>query len=236
MNNINNFDNFETNNFETIINSLPVDKLREYLLNQTESLFESTLIRVLFGNFDIMGADPLILYQNHFILFHILYKLQEDFEKDGLYLHIHFMRIKTLPYPANEKCRFYNDELGYFCNEKTSGNSKYCEFHLRELNNMVDGLSIKYFYLDESNFYKIDKKNAEAFINGTWEILANYNDFKNNFAKLELNETYDIELIKKQFKFLAKKYHPDISKENHKKFNEINNAYRMIIKMIPVFK
>ena len=225
-----------TDNLETIINSLPVDKLREYLLNQTEPVFESTLMRVLFGNFDIMGAEPLILYQNHFILFNILYKLQEDFEKDGLYLHIHFMRIKVIPYPTNEGCRFYNAELGYFCTEKVTKNSKYCEFHSEQLDNMIDGLSIKYFYLDESNFYKLDKENAEAFINGTWEILANYDEFKNSFKKLELNETYDLELIKKQFKFLAKKYHPDISKENHKKFNEINNAYRMIIKMIPVFK
>jgi hypothetical protein len=224
------------NDFDSIISSLPIEKLKEYLLAQKESLYESTLLRVLFGDFDIMDADALTLYQNHFILFHILYKLQDDFEKDGLYLHIHFMRIKTIPYPTNKTCRFYNEELGYFCTEEITSNSKYCEFHLKEFDNMIDGLSIKYFYLDKSNFYKLDKENAEAFINGTWEILANYDEFKDSFKKLELNETYDLELIKKQFKFLAKKYHPDISKENHIKFNEINNAYRMITRMIPVFK
>ncbi len=223
-------------NFDSMIAALPVEKLKEYLKNQREPAYESTLLRVLFGNFSIVDSDALTLYQNHFMLFHILYKLQEEFERDREYLYIHFMRIKLIPYPAYDLCHFYNDELGIFCGEENHNESKYCAFHLEQFYNMVDGLSIKYFYLDKKNFYKIDQENAEAFINGTWEILANYQEFKESFEKMELNETYDIELVKKQFKFLAKKYHPDINRENHEKFNEINNAYRVIIKMIPVFK
>ncbi|WP_031543256.1 DnaJ domain-containing protein [Mesoplasma photuris] len=50
------------------------------------------------------------------------------------------------------------------------------------------------------------------------------------FLILEMNETNDLELIKKQYKKMAKKYHPDINK--HKNANEkmsmINEAYTLI--------
>ena len=47
------------------------------------------------------------------------------------------------------------------------------------------------------------------------------------FGKEELN----VEIIKTQYKILAKKYHPDINKnaEAEEKFKEINNAYRELL-------
>jgi hypothetical protein len=222
--------------FETRYSLLKKDDLVSYLSSLAKPCYESELLKIVFANQDIMEVDSLTLYQNHFLLFNLLYELQNSFYEQGKYLHVHFMRTFLFEYPPHGKCKFFNEDVLSFCSETTMGNSEYCEFHKFQLENEIEQLSIKYFYLDRENFYRLDKETAESFINGTWEILMNYDDYKKSFEILELPESSDIETIKKQFKILAKKHHPDHGESSHKKFNEINRAYRLLIEMIPVFK
>ncbi|OHD15272.1 MAG: hypothetical protein A2Y34_06040 [Spirochaetes bacterium GWC1_27_15] len=211
------------------------DKLIDFLSSLKKPCFESELLKVVFQDNDILRVDALTLYQNHFLLFHLLYLLQQDYYKQNKYLHVHFMRTFLLEYPKEGKCRFYNDDLGLFCGADSSLENNYCDFHYKKLENEIEHLSTKYFYLDKENYYKLDKDTAESFINGTWEILANYGEYKKSFETLELPETSDIEMIKKQFKTLAKKYHPDMGADSHKKFNEINRSYRLLLRLLPFF-
>jgi hypothetical protein len=221
--------------FEERLRLLARDKLILYITNQKKPSYESELMKVAFQNKDIMNVDSLTLYQNHFLLFNLLYRLQSEFYEQKKYLHVHFMRTILLDYPEIGNCRYFNEDLSVFCNTG-SGNDDYCEFHKGKIENEIEFISVKYFYLDKENFYKLDKDTAEEFINGTWEILANYDDYIKSFKILELPDNTNIETIKKQFKILAKKYHPDHGEISHGKFNEINRAYRLLIKMIPVFK
>ena len=228
--------------FEKILNQINIDKLKIFLSSLKESCYESSLLKIAFQNENIIKEDSLSLYQNHFVLFHILYKLQEEYQDKGKYLHIHFMRTFLLDYPDNGKCRFYNEDSSNFC-MAPSDNNNYCNFHFNKIgNNKIEIASQKYFYLDKKNFYKLNKETAEAFVNGTWQILSHYDEYKKSFKILNLPESATIDTIKKRFKYLAKKYHPDCAIKNdiisikHEKFNQINNAYTLLLKMIPFKK
>lgn len=218
--------------FTTKLNLIKKTKLKEFLYNLNKPCFETKLLKVAFDNKNIMNSDALTLYQNHFILFHVLYKMQDEFYREGKYLFVHFARTNLIDYPAKNFCHYYYEDTGVFCNSKTKDDKEYCRQHSKLIDdNFVETLSIKYFYLDEENYNKLDKKNAEAFINGAWELLGNYKKYEESLKILDLPTSASLELIKKQFKKLAKQHHPDLGANDHNKFNEINRAYRYILKM-----
>jgi hypothetical protein len=216
--------------FTNRIAAINREELKAYLSSLQASCYESNLLQIAFPKMDIALADPLILYQNHFLLFHVLYQLQDEFMRAGQYLYIHFMRTSLTPYPSAGKCRFFEETLGQFCQARCQDSQSYCAFHARMLGETaLEELSIKYFYLDAQNFYKLNADTAMAFINGTWEILAHYDAYKRSFEILGLPENADLKLIKKKFKQLAKLYHPDLGASSHDKFQEINNAYQLLV-------
>lgn len=216
------------------LDTIPKKVLIDFLISLTSPCYESELLKSAFNLDTITDLDALSLYQNHFVLFHFLYTLQDEFYRENKYLHVHFMRTFLSSYPGELKCRFYEEHSGTFCNAQTlDSNGYYCDFHQQKVGDSeVELLSTKYFYYDINNYYKLDEKTAEDFMNGSWELLAHYNDIKESFKILDLPESAGLPLIKQRFKELAKVYHPDISKDNHIKFNQINNAYRLLKKTI----
>ncbi|MCP4352577.1 MAG: DnaJ domain-containing protein [Desulfobacterales bacterium] len=211
---------------------LDKENLKNFLLSLESPCYESTLLKIAFPGMDILNAHPLTLYQNHFLLFHLLYILQNDFYKEDKYLFVHFMRTFLVQYPEEGMCRFYEEHSGRFCCADCI--QSYCDFHDKMIGNgELEELSVKYFYLDKQNFYNLDEETAVSFINGTWEILRNYKSFKKSYEILGIPETSDMSLIKKKFRILAKQYHPDHGEKSHDKFNEINRAYRLLLKLLP---
>lgn len=219
--------------FEERLKSISIEKLKEFLESNPNTHYESELLKVAFQNNDIMKGDNLSLYQKHFVLFYTLYKLQDQYYKINKYLYVHFMRTQLLDYPEKGYCKYYNEDTSSFCNTKIEQDKNYCDFHLEKIGTKeIELLSTKYFYYDIENYNRLDENTVELFINGTWELISKYNNIKESFKIMELSECYDIELIKKQFKILAKRYHPDLGEKNHKRFNEINRAYRFLLKAI----
>ncbi len=214
--------------------ALDTEKIKSYLLSLRSPCYESQLMGIAFPEIRILDASPLILYQCHFLLFHLLYRLQEDFYSEGKYLFIHFMRIFLTDYPEPGMCRFYDEHTGTFCKEVCTGQENYCSFHLSKMENYaLDELSAKYFYLDAENFCRLDEKSAGAFMEGAWEILSHYKDYEKSLKILGICGTPDREGIKKKFRELAKKHHPDRGAASHEKFNEINRAYRLLLRVVP---
>jgi len=149
------------------------------------------------------------------------------------------MRTFLTDYPDLNKCRFYDEYSGIFCSSPVYENSAYCPFHLNKIgDNNIENVSSKYFYFDAVNYYKLDEKSADELVNGAWEVLAHYDEYKKSFKILDLPENSEIETIKKRYKYLAKTFHPDVMEnkdinfKTEKKFYEINNAYRFLIKML----
>ncbi|MBR6198656.1 MAG: DnaJ domain-containing protein [Spirochaetales bacterium] len=219
--------------FKQQIEGVNLDELKSFLESQDKPVYETQIMRVIFGD-NAMDCDSLTLYQRHFILFYILYRLQDEYWSSEKFLYVHFMRTKLYDYPPAGKCRFFDENLMLFCNADTDG--EFCPYHQSKFadTSALELLSVKYFYYDTDNYDRLDKDTAEAFINGTWEILANYGRLKECFAVMEMSETYDLNEIKRQFRMLAKKYHPDIAGDAGKKFNEINRAYTILKNTIPI--
>lgn len=209
-------------------------RLVELLKRSERPLYESELLRAAFDIKSVSALDSLALYQYHFVLFYHLYLLQDDFYKDDIYLHIHFMRTKLTPYPEAGLCRHYDDASGHFCGADVGeGERYYCPFHYERIGDSeVEALSMKYFYLDRANFDELDAERAEQFVNGTWEVLGRYKEMERSFKILGLPITENVDLIKRRFKELAREYHPDITGLSDGRFSEINSAYRLIMKLI----
>lgn len=221
--------------FDREIEKIDINKLKIYLKNLKKPCFESELLKIIFDGINIMSLDSLTLFRYHFILFHILYILQEEFYRENLYLHIHFMRIFLTPYPEKGRCRYYDEYNGVFCNIEAN-ESDYCDFHFKIIgNNKLEKSPIKLYYLDKSNYFKLNKKSADDLINGAWNVLNHYDQYKESFKILDLPESSDLTIIKKRYKYLAKKYHPDSMDKDQKldkSFNEINRAYRFLISIL----
>lgn len=215
--------------FATRVQVIDQTALKRYLRSQQEPCYESQLLRIAFPELDISQANTLLLYQSHFLLFHVLYHLQDEFYRENHYLFIHFMRTVLVAYPEAGHCRFFEELLGRFC-EAACSPDDYCEFHRAQIRETaLDELSLRYFYLDSRNFYKLDEHTATAFINGTWEILTHYENYRQSFTILGLPESADLKMIKKRFRELAKLHHPDLGATSNDTFHEINNAYQLLL-------
>ncbi len=220
---------------ENRLRRINIDNLTQTLETSKIPLFETTLLKASFTNLKISDLSPLELYRNHYALFYTLYKLQDSYYKDELYLYIHFMRTRLLSYPPIGRCRYFNENQLLFCNQTAI--DSYCEHHKSITGDMqLEELSMKSFYFDPSNYNRIDETNAENFMNGAWEILYNFKEYEESFKILGLSINSDLNLVKQQFKTLAKKYHPDKGETNHSEFNRINNAYRLILKLTPIYR
>ncbi len=218
--------------FETRLSAIDRDKIREYLLSLEKPCYESTLLHIAFPEMAISSASALSLYQHHFLLYHTLYILQDEFYARYRLLYIHFMRTFLIAYPEKGFCRSYDPYLARFCAVACETGHDHCQFHENRMGDGdIDRLSDRYFYLDSANFYHLDENTAKSFLDGTWEILAHYADWKESFRILDLPESSDLPMIKRKFRTLAKQYHPDLGEQSAEKFNEINRAYRLLLKM-----
>lgn len=90
--------------------------------------------------------------------------------------------------------------------------------------------------------FEISKDELDSFIKSFSNLKSSYKNLSLDEAYkiLELNQNADLNLVKKQYRNLAKKYHPDILNANNvskeeleqgiKKFQKINEAYELIKK------
>ncbi|MCP4717345.1 MAG: DnaJ domain-containing protein [Deltaproteobacteria bacterium] len=218
--------------FETRLAEIDRAALERHLEALSGPCYEAELYRIIFPEVTLSTVDALTLYENHFLLFHVLYLLQENYYALGRYLHVHFMRTCLVPYPDEGLCRFYHDETGTFCGEACQDGRTCCPFHGEQIgDHELETLSLRCFYLDKINFSKLNSDNADVFINGTWEVMRFYPEYQESLVIMDLPESADIAMIKKKFKSLARQYHPDLSRQAPDRFNEINRAYRVLIKL-----
>lgn len=205
-------------------------ELIEFLEEQREPIWECELMRVACPEADLISGAPLEMYRWHFVLFHVLYSLVEEFARRGLYLYIHFMRTCVKPFPGNSACRHFTDESAAFCGAPCGDGARFCTFHFQRIDETaIDSLSERYFYLDWKNFTALSAETAEKFMGGAWQLLQNHEDYRHCLTVMGLPEGVSLDLLKKRFRYLAKTMHPDVSAGHHEEFARINVAYRRLL-------
>ena len=197
-----------------------------------ECVYESRMIKAAFPGAEILKMPAVELYRLHFALFHMLYNMQNEYASEGKYLHVHFMRTGVFEYPPDGCCAFFDEVSMSFCEEPSVKNSSHCSVHSHQLgDSMLESLSLKYFYLDGSNYDRLDSVSAESLLSGAWEILSGDFSINDAYLTLGLHGHENSASVKIRFRELCKKYHPDQGGSKDR-FMDVNRAYRMIMKWL----
>jgi len=212
-----------------LLEKIDTNALKELI--ETETCYESKMLKTAFKDITILGMPAVELYRLHFALFHKLYTMQNEYVNEGKYLHIHFMSTGVFEYPEKGRCAYFNENTMSFCSIPVSEGSEHCALHSEQLgDSALESISIKYFYLDKANYDKLDSVSAESLLSGAWEILSSNNSINDAFLTLGLHGHENLATVKMRFRELCKRYHPDQSGGNKDKFMDVNRAYRFVTK------
>lgn len=213
-----------------LLSEINTKALNELIGN--EPVYESKMLKAAFDSINILGVPAVELYRYHFTLFHKLYSMQNEYAKNGQYLHVHFMRTALFEYPADDKCAYFNENTMSFCSAPIVENSTHCKVHSEQLgDSALESLSLKYFYLDNKNYEKLNSVTAESLLSGAWEILSSENSLNDAYLTLGLHGHENSQTVKIRFRELIKKHHPDHGGDRDR-FMDINRAYRFITKWL----
>jgi len=163
-----------------------LDRVLECLRMQSDGLTEHALITQLrdAGVEPFAGArlqEPLSLFQAHFVLFHCLYRLRDRLAEGGEGLRIHCLDIGIEP--------------------------------VRE-GGAVDGLlathdPLRAYYLDLAQLETMDAAAVEALLGEFWSQLGRDQQREQALEVLELADPVDADTIRRQYRRMAQRHHPD---------------------------
>lgn len=143
--------------------------------------------------------DPLLLFQHHFVLMHVLYRLQDEWYQAGEgVLDINALRIQLRPL-------------------KEGGGQ-----HLS-----VDA-SLKDYYLDWSNLSRENPESVQSLLDGFWKRLLGERKSPEALRQLGLDEKADLAKIKSRYRRLASEHHPDKGGDPEE-FRRIREAYEALV-------
>lgn len=153
-------------------------------------------------------AQPLSLFRCHFLIFNALYRLQLSSLTHKRYqLLISALEIKIEP---------INPKLTTQSSEK-----KPSEF---------DSLAL--FYLNLDNLNKTTETDIEKLLNHFWQYYFNDQQKQDALDVLGLSSPVDFNIIKKQYRRLAMKHHPDRGGDANKLI-EIHQAMQCLQQYYP---
>ncbi len=150
-------------------------ELLKLLQNPPYSLFTADALK-----------DPLVLFQTHFLLFHCLYRLRNQYLKQGTGdLEISALKIFKKP----------------LINKNTRSERVLDEFD-----------PLAQYYLDGSHFTTTKGEDVEALLNGFWKKMYTQPagvDIQQALLTMELDEPIPLADLKVQYRRLANRHHPD---------------------------
>jgi len=125
-------------------------------------------------------SDPLMLFRSHFILMHCLYRLRDQWQRDGIAgLEISALAIYRTPFAADtESTRL----------------------------TQYDGVAEYYLDLRQLDTSRAD---VEAMLRSFWEKMLLPDNQQQDLQLLELSEPVSAQQIRTQYRRLVMKHHPD---------------------------
>lgn len=144
-------------------------------------------------------TDPLLLFQHHFVLMHVLYRLQDDWWRSGRYL----LDIG----PLNIAIRPIGD-----------GDSRQLSEHS----------SLRDYYLNWSNLDRETTASVQDMLDGFWKRLLGEEQRPAALAELGLADDADTNAIRSRYRKLASAHHPDKGGDPDD-FRRIREAYEQLM-------
>lgn len=153
--------------------------------------------------------EPLILFQTHFLLFHCLYRLREQYIAQGI----------------------GDIEISALLIQKKASRNKHFD------SNESDGLKapsqhdpLAQYYLDWSHFNNTNKDDVESLLNSFWQKMCapstcSPSSLQESLTVLELDKPIPLADLKVQYRRLAKCHHPDKGGDGEQ-FKKICQAYQ----------
>jgi DnaJ-domain-containing protein 1 len=125
-------------------------------------------------------SDELILYRIHFLLFHLLYTLQDRLRAtEGEDLEIHCLNIQLKPWSSQDN----------------------------SIPTVVDPM--RSYYMEIERLETVQRHEVQNMISSFWQQLQQQEGRDNALAELGLVDPVGQEEIKKQYRKQAKDHHPD---------------------------
>ncbi len=152
---------------------------------------------------DRFGADNLLLFRTHFILFNGLYRLKEELEEGGeLTLEITPLSIRLRNI------------------ERYEGKDAIVERRGKKLSD---------YYLDMENLEGTTKQDVDKMLDSFWTRYLARDDRKEALDLLDLADPVDHKTIRKRYRSLAREFHPDRGGDKVR-LQEINAAMDLLEK------
>ncbi len=124
-------------------------------------------------------SDAFVLFQRHFLLFHCLYRLQQDYyEAQTGALQISALQIRLWPYHRGSQ-------------------------HISPLD------PLRAYYLDISNLESTDSVQIDDLLGKFWLALTRNDSRTDALALLELTDPVDDDAIRQRYRQLVMQHHPD---------------------------
>ena len=185
---------------------LLLEAIRVVLEANESSITEFQLIQQLNDQgwqFTTKATDSHALFISHFLIFHSLYQLQEDFwHEEKRYLEIHTLTIK-LHQPVNEL------------------------EHSRDMAYESADAKLKAYYLNLDHLKQSSEKSVNHLLNQFWERFFAEDDSIEALQVFELSHPVTSTVIKQRYRQLAMQYHPDRGGDAAQ-FQKINWAFGIL--------
>lgn len=186
--------------------------VRHWLLTEQQPVTEYQLLRRLQS--DDVGLlspsalnDPLSLFQVHFLLFNLLYHLQNEFLDAGRgYLHISALHIKLEPRARSEQGVSAVDPL-------------------------------KSYYLDWRNFNKTSEQDVTDMLDSFWQRIGSATqivdgkDLESARKILAISGSFNQTELKKHYRRMLHQYHPDKGGKTQDA-QDIEWAYQILLRTL----
>lgn len=144
----------------------------------------------------------LALFKLNWLMMNALYQLQLELLEAGYYLHISTLDIHLRPLQAQTQ---------------------------ESVNQEISLQPLRAYYLDWSHFSDTTKEEVQALLEGVWQEYISGDEQEKAYQVLGLEVDASFQLIRKTYRKLAGRYHPDKGGDPIK-FMEIREAYEVLRK------
>lgn len=144
----------------------------------------------------------LALFKMNWLMMNALFQLQADLLDEGYYLKISTLDIQLLPLSRQDR---------------TAASRQLSQQPLRD------------YYMDWCHFSETTREQVQAILDGVWLQYISGHSLQNAYDVLGLDTSAGVSLIRKTYRKLAGRYHPDKGGDPSR-FMAVREAYEILLK------